>query len=77
MYRVYSGPPGAEMGSPMEKSKMLYKEVGSLDDALAWARHVKAGGRVALLIESDDGTILTKQEIAGALSHPETAAFDR
>ncbi len=77
MYRVYSGPPGSEMGSAMEKTKMLYKEVGSLDDALAWARHVKSSGRVALLIESDDGTTLTKQEIAGALSHPETAAFDR
>ena len=78
MHRVYSGPPGAEMGSTMEeKSKMLFKEVGSLDEALSWARHVKSSGRVALLIESDDGTILTKREIAGVLRHPETEAFDR
>ena len=76
MYRVYSGPPGAEMGSALEKSKMLFKQVSSLDDALAWARHVNASGRVTLLIESDDGTSLTKQEVAGALRHAETEAFD-
>ena len=76
MYRVYSGPPGAEMGSALEKSKMLFKQVSSLDDALSWARHVNASGRVTLLIESDDGTCLSKQEVAGALRHAETEAFD-
>ena len=68
MYRVYSGPPGAEMGSALEKSKMLFKQVSSLDDALSWARHVNASGRVTLLIESDDGTCLSKQEVVGALA---------
>jgi hypothetical protein len=55
----------------MEKERWLYKEFGLLDDALRWARHVNNGGRVALLIEGDDGTQLTKQEIAAALRHPE------
>lgn len=70
-YRVYSGPPGTETVPPMEKERWLYKEVGLLDDALSWARHVNNGGRVALLIEGDDGTQLRKQEIAAALRHPE------
>jgi len=46
-------------------------EFNTLDDALAWARHVNEGGRVALLIEGDDGTRLGKRDIAGALHHGE------
>jgi hypothetical protein len=70
-YRTYGGPPGSENISPLEKDRLLYKEFSTLDDALAWARHVNAGGRVALLIEGDDGTHLGKREIAGALHHGE------
>jgi hypothetical protein len=68
-YRTYSGPPGSESISPLEKDRLLYKEFNTLDDALAWARHVNEGGRVALLIEGDDGTRLGKRDIAGALHH--------
>ncbi len=71
-YRVYSGPRGAETVSPLEKDHMLYKEFSGLDEALGWARHVNRGGRVALLIEGDDGTRLTKQEIAATLAHSES-----
>lgn len=70
-YRVYSGPPGSDRVPPMEKERWLYKEFGSLDDALGWSRHVNDGGRVALLIEGDDGTQLSKQEISAMLRHPE------
>jgi hypothetical protein len=70
-YRVYSGPPGSERVPPLEKDHWLYKEFGLLDEALAWARHVNGTGRVALLIEGDDGTLLDKKEIAAALRHPE------
>ena len=70
-YRVYSGPPGTEAVPPMEKERWLYKEFGLLDEALGWARHVNDGGRVALLIEGDDGTQLSKREISAALRHPE------
>ena len=70
-YRVYSGPPGSENVPPMEKERWLYKEFGLLDEALGWARHVNDGGRVALLIEGDDGTQLSKTEITAALRHPE------
>jgi len=38
---------------------------------MSWARHVNKRGRVALLIEGDDGTRLTKQQIATALKNPE------
>jgi len=70
-YRVYSGPRGSEAISPLEKDRYLFKEFSSLDEALGWARHINGGGRVALLIEGDDGTRLTKQQIAAALTHPE------
>jgi hypothetical protein len=68
-YRAYSGPHGSEAISPLEKDRLLYKEFDRLDDAMAWARHVNAGGRVALLIEGDDGTQLGRREIAAALHH--------
>lgn len=68
-YRVYSGPSGAEGISPLQKDKLLFKEFGALDDAFAWAEHVATTGRVALLIEGDDGTHLTKNQIASALRH--------
>lgn len=68
-YRVYSGPSGTQTISPLEKDKLLFKEFGALDDAFAWAQHVSTTGRVALLIEGDDGTHLTKHDIANALRH--------
>jgi hypothetical protein len=73
-FRVYSGPSAAETISPLEKEKLLYKEFELLDQAFAWAKHVGATGRVALLIEGDDGTHLTKHEIASALRHREGEA---
>jgi hypothetical protein len=70
-YRVYSGPRGSETVPALEKDSWLYKEFTLLDEAMSWARHVNKGDRVALLIEGDDGTHLTKTEIAAALWHPE------
>ncbi len=70
-YRVYSGPRGSQAILPLEKDRYLFKEFSMLDEALGWARHINAGGRVALLIEGDDGTRLNKQQIAATLTHPE------
>ncbi len=67
-YRVYSGPRGSETIRPMEKDQALYKEFNRLDEALNWALHLSRGEHVALLIEGDDGTRLTKQEIAAELA---------
>jgi hypothetical protein len=70
-YRVYSGPRGSQPLSPLEKERHLFKEFNLLDEAMGWARHVNDSGRVTLLIEGDDGTRLTKQQIATALRNPE------
>jgi hypothetical protein len=67
-YRVYSGPKGSGEISPIAKERMLYKEFTALDDALSWARHVKRGGRIPLLIEGDDGTRMDRRAIADALA---------
>jgi len=70
-FRVYSGPRGSESISPIEKDRHLFKEFTTLDEAMSWARHINHSGRVALLVEGDDGTRLTKQQIATALMHSE------
>jgi hypothetical protein len=70
-YRVYSGPRGSQSISPLDKDRHLFKELGGLDEAMSWARHINDSGRVALLIDGDDGTRLTKQQIVAALNHPE------
>jgi hypothetical protein len=69
-YRVYSGPRGSQSISPLEKDRHLYKELGTLDEAMSWAQHINDSGRVSLLIEGDDGTRLTKQQIVAALRTP-------
>ena len=66
-FRVYSGPRGSDDVSAIAKQQMLFKELGSLDEALSWARHVEQGGRVPLLIEGDDGTRLDRRAIVNAL----------
>ncbi len=73
-YRVYSGPRGSEALSPLSKDRHLFKEYGTLDEAMNWAHHVNTTGHVALLIEGDDGTHLSKEEIAAALKHSERSA---
>ena len=72
-YRVYSGPRGSQSVSPAEKDRQLFKEFTLLDEAMIWARHLNNSGRVALLIEGDDGTRLTKQQIVASLNHPESS----
>jgi hypothetical protein len=67
IYKVFTGAPGSEAISPVEKDRLLFKEFSDLDEALAWAHGVKQRGAVPLLIEGDDGTHLTKREIAEAL----------
>jgi hypothetical protein len=68
-YRVYSGPKGTQSFSPIDKEHMLFKQVNALDEALSWAGHIEKTGRVALLIEGDDGTRLDRREIGAALGN--------
>jgi hypothetical protein len=76
-YRVYSGPRGSETTSPLDKDSLLFKEFSSLDEALGWAKHVNASGRVALFVEGDDGTSLNKRDIATALHHGESELTEK
>jgi hypothetical protein len=71
-FRVYSGPHGADGFRAVEKDRMLFKELSSLDEAMSWARHLDTTGHTALLIEGDDGSRLDKREIVAALRHCET-----
>jgi hypothetical protein len=73
MFRVYSGPAGAEAIRPIEKGAHLFKEFEALDEAMSFARHLKRTGRVALLIEGDDGTHLDRNNLAKEL-HREASA---
>ena len=67
-YRVFSGPRGTPSFSAFDKERMLYKEFNALDEALAWAGHLEKSGRVALLIEGDDGTRMNRHEVGAALA---------
>lgn len=67
MYRVFSAPSGAQQVSPMDKERLLYKEVGSMDEAISWASHMSKTGHAVVSIEGDDGTRLGASEIASAL----------
>ena len=66
-FRVYSGPRGSQDVTALAKEQMLFKELGSLDDALLWARFVEKRGRIPLLIECDDGTRMDRRSIVSAL----------
>jgi len=66
-YKVFTGPPGSEAISPLEKDHWLFKELNSMDEALSFAQAIKRRGAVPLLIEGDDGTCMKKKEIAEAL----------
>jgi hypothetical protein len=72
-YRVYVGPRASEGISTLQSDQFLFKEFTTLDDAFGWARHVNNSDRVTLLIDGDDGTTFTKQEIVGALHSPDHA----
>lgn len=67
MYRVYSAPKGVENVSPIDKQKLLYKEVGSMDEAISFASHMSRTGHAVVSIEGDDGSRLDAHEIANAL----------
>lgn len=66
-YRLYPGPAGAEDLKTSDRSA-LYKEFRLFDDAIQFARGLQRRGRVALLLEGDDGTRMNRREIAAAVS---------
>ena len=68
-YRGYCGASKSPTPDPLERSRLPFREFGTLDEALGWAHRIKQHGNVAFLIEGDDGTRLAKTEIATALLH--------
>lgn len=66
-FRAYIGGPASETQPSPSIDRHLYKEFGDLDAALGFVRHVTRQGGVAFLIEGDDGTRLSKHEIADAI----------
>jgi hypothetical protein len=77
LYRVYSGPRGSAPISALDKDRLPFKELDTLEAALAWSRLLGDSGRTPLLIEGDDGTSMAKDEIAAALRYPESPARRR
>jgi hypothetical protein len=77
MYRVYSGPPGITKLSPEERARCLYEEFGFIDEALDFAAAVTRKGRVAVLIEGDNGIELNFSEIADAMDGNDKLAATR
>jgi len=67
MFRAYYGAGKCDSISPLEKDRWPFKEFAYLDEALLWTRAVVKHGTSVIAIEGDDGTLLTKGEIAGHL----------
>jgi hypothetical protein len=66
VYRAYYGAAGAGQVTPLEKGRRPFQEFSDLDQALAWAERAAAKGTTVLAIDGDDGTQLTKSEIASS-----------
>jgi hypothetical protein len=64
MYRAYYGISGSGCVPPLEKDRWPSREFSNLDDALLWARHVAKRGTSVIAIDGDDGTQLSRTEIA-------------
>jgi hypothetical protein len=48
----------------LEKDRWPFKEFAKLDEALLWTRAVVKHGTTVIAIEGDDGTQLSRSEIA-------------
>ena len=76
-YRAYIGTRGSGLIPSPEKDRWPFREFSDLDQALEWAGRVATRGSVVLAIDGDDGTQLTKREVAAALAGRDTGSFSR
>jgi hypothetical protein len=65
MYRAYYAGGECRDVPALEKDRWPFREFQNLDDALLWTRGVVKHGTSVIAIEGDDGTHLTRGEIAG------------
>jgi hypothetical protein len=67
-YRAYYRKRGAGQASPLEKHRAPFMEFFDVDAALQWAGQIAKRELIVFTIDGDDGTHLTKHEIAAALA---------
>ena len=67
MYRAYYGAAGCGPVPPLEKGRWPFREFTNLDDALFWAREAIKRGTTVTMIQGDDGTWLSRNEIASSV----------
>lgn len=67
MYRAYFGAAGCDRVPPLEKDRWPFKEFANLDEALLWTQEVIKKGTSVIAIEGDDGTHLTRSDIASCV----------
>lgn len=68
LYRVYYGPQGSDRVPPLEKDRWPHKVFSDLDEALSWAALAAKKGTTVIGVVGEDGTLLSKGEIASALA---------
>jgi hypothetical protein len=67
MYRAYYGTPGCGEPRGLEKDRWPFKEFVDLPQALLWAQSVVRRGAAVISIDGDDGTRLSRTDIASCL----------
>lgn len=68
LYRVYYGPRGSERVPSLEKDRWPCKVFHDFDEALSWSAQAARRGTTVIGLDGEDGTQLTKSEIASALA---------
>lgn len=68
LYRVYCGPRGSDRVLPLEKDRWPCKVFSDLDEALSWAAHGAEKGTTVIGLDGEDGTLMTKGEIASSFA---------
>jgi hypothetical protein len=64
MYRAYFGTLGCGIPGPLEKERWPSRAFSDLGEALFWAERVAKRGTVVVAIDGDDGTQLSRTDIA-------------
>lgn len=67
IYRAYFGSPGCEMPGPLDKATWPCRAFSDIEEAVQWARSVAARGTSVIAIEGDDGTRLSRSDLAACL----------
>jgi hypothetical protein len=64
MYRAYFGTRGCGVPGPLEKERWPARTSSDLSQALVWAERVAKRGTVVVAIDGDDGTQLSRADLA-------------